>query len=117
MAGDQHRGGWGFQSVVIQSANKKFQMLFTRQCLVFSWWGFSQSCMTLATPWTVARQVPLSVRFSRQEYWSGLPCPPPRTLPHPGIEPASLMPPVLAGRFFTTSATNSQAKLKIKLKD
>ena len=41
------------------------------------------------TPWTVAHQAPLSMRFSRQEYWSGLPCPPPGDLPHPGIKPAS----------------------------
>ena len=41
------------------------------------------------TPWTVARQAPLSMGFSRQEYWSGLPCPPPGDLPVPGIEPAS----------------------------
>ena len=43
--------------------------------------------------------------FSRDEYWSGLPCPPPGDLPNPGIEPESLMFPALAGRFFTTSAT------------
>ena len=42
------------------------------------------------TLWTIACQVPLSMGFSRQEYWSGLPCPPPGDLPHPGIEPASL---------------------------
>ena len=41
------------------------------------------------TPWTVARQVPLSVGFSRQEYWSGLPFPSPGDLPDPGIEPRS----------------------------
>ena len=40
------------------------------------------------TPWTVA-QAPLSMRFSRQEYWSGLPCLPPGDLPNPGIEPGS----------------------------
>ena len=57
------------------------------------------------TLWTEARQAPLSMGFSRQEHWSGLPCPPPRDLPDPGIEPASLMSPELAGRFFTTSAT------------
>ena len=39
-----------------------------------------------ATPWTVACQAPLSMGFSRQEYWSGLPCPPPAGLPNPGIE-------------------------------
>ena len=43
------------------------------------------------------------MEFSRQEYWSGLPCPPPGDLPDPGIEPTSLVSPVLAGRFFTTS--------------
>ena len=42
-----------------------------------------------ATLWTVARQAPLSMGFSRQEYWSGLPCPPPGDLPSPGIEPRS----------------------------
>ena len=58
-----------------------------------------------ATPWTIARQAPLSMGFSRQEYWSGLPCPPPRDLPDPGIAPTSLMSPALAGVFFTTRAT------------
>ena len=57
------------------------------------------------TLWTIAHQVPLSMRFSRQEYWSGLPCPPPGDLSRPGIESQSLMSPALAGRFFTTSAT------------
>ena len=58
-----------------------------------------------ATLWTVACQAPLSMGFSRQEYWSGLPCPPPGDLPNPGIEPASLMSPALAGRFLSTSVT------------
>ena len=57
------------------------------------------------TPWTVAHQAPLSMGFSRQECWSGLPCPPPGDLPDPGIEPVSLMSPALAGGSFTTSAT------------
>ena len=55
------------------------------------------------TAWTVARQASLSMGFSRQAYWSGLPCPPPGDLPNPGIEPVSLMSPALAGGFFTTS--------------
>ena len=42
-----------------------------------------------ATSWTVARQAPMSMKFSRQEYWSRLPFPPPHYLPDPGIEPAS----------------------------
>ena len=48
---------------------------------------------------------PLSVGFSRQEFWSGFPCPPPGDLSDPGIKPTSVMSPALAGRFFTTSAT------------
>ena len=64
------------------------------------------SCVWIfATPWTVAHQVPLSLGFCRQEYWSGLPCPPPGDLPDPGTEPRSLMSPALSGRFFTTSTT------------
>ena len=55
--------------------------------------------------WTRARQAPLSMGFSRQEYWSGLPCPPPGNLPNPGIKPESLTSPAWAGAFFTTSAT------------
>ena len=57
------------------------------------------------TLWTVAHQSPLSRGFSRQEYWSGLPCPPPEDLPNSGIEPVSLTSPALADEFFTTSAT------------
>ena len=56
------------------------------------------------TPWTVACQAPLSMGFSRQEYWSGLPCPPPGDLPDPGIEPMSLMSPALADGFFQANA-------------
>ena len=57
------------------------------------------------TPWTVALQAPLSMGFSRQEHWSGLPCPPPEDLPDAGIEPVVLMSPALAGEFLTNSAT------------
>ena len=55
-------------------------------------------------PWTVARQTPLSMGYSRQEYWSGLPCPPSGDVPDAGIKSLSLMSPALVGRFFTTSA-------------
>ena len=58
--------------------------------------------MTLCT---VTHQAPLSMGFSRQEHWSGLPCPPPKDLSDPGIELVSLITPALAGKFFTTSAT------------
>ena len=53
--------------------------------------------------WTVTHQVPLSMGFSRQEYWSGLPCPPLGDLPNSGTEPKSLIFPALEGRFVTTS--------------
>ena len=64
------------------------------------------SCLRLcATPQTVALQAPLSMGFSRQEYWSGLPFPTPGDLSNPGIKPTSLTSPALAGGFFTTSTT------------
>ena len=66
---------------------------------------FSQVWL-FATLWTVAHQAPLSMEFSRQEHWSGLPCPPPGDLPGPGMEPGSLLSSALAGRLFTTSATS-----------
>ena len=64
-------------------------------CLLFSRF----SLVFFVTLWTVAHQAPLSLRFSRQEYWNGLSFPPPGDLPNPGIEPASL---ASAGGFFTT---------------
>ena len=66
----------------------------------------AQFCLTLHNPMDyIACQAPLSMDFSKQEYWSGLLCPLPGDLPSPGGEPASLMSSVLAGGFFTTSAT------------
>ena len=60
------------------------------------------SCVWLCmTPWIMAPQVPLSMEFSRQEYWNGLTCPPPGNLSNPGIEPASLKSPALIHSFFT----------------
>ena len=59
------------------------------------------------TPWTVAHQAPLSMGFSKQENWSGFPCPLLGYLPIPGIEPASLLTSALAGRFFPTSHLGS----------
>ena len=66
------------------------------------------SCVQLfVTPWTVARQAPRSMGFSRQEYWSELPLPPPGDLPDAGTEPSSLASPALAGRFFQLSHPGS----------
>ena len=64
----------------------------------------TQLCRFFVTPWTVAHQAPLFMQFSRQEYWSGLPCPSPGDLSKPVIEPESLMSPALAGGFFTWGA-------------
>ena len=66
-----------------------------------------------ATTWIVARQAPLSIRFSRQEYWSGLPFPSPGDLPDPGIEPVSLASPAWAGVFFTSEPPGKPRKLHL----
>ena len=58
-----------------------------------------------ATPWAIAQQTPLSMEFSRQEYWSRLPFPSPGDFPNPGTKPTSLASPALAGRFFYQGAT------------
>ena len=60
---------------------------------------------TSVTPWTGARQAPLSMGLPRQEQWSGLPFPPPGDLSDPGIKPVSLISPASAGRLFTASPT------------
>ena len=62
------------------------------------------SCVQpFVAPWAVAHQALLFMEFSRQDFWSGLPCPQPGDFPNPGVKPASLMSPALAGRYFTTS--------------
>ena len=74
-----------------------FVLLWCYVCVL----SHSSRVRLFATPCTIAHQVFLFMEFSRQEYWSELPCPPPGDLPNPGILPMSLMSPVLAGRFFT----------------
>ena len=66
----------------------------------------SVSCLVVSdpvTPWTVPTSPPLSMEFSRQEYWRGLPYSTPGNLPDPGIRPTSLASPALVGRFSTTA--------------
>ena len=80
----------------------KYIKWIINECLcvcMLSCFGFVQ---LFATLWTVAHRAPLSMGFSRQEYWNGLFCPPPGDLPDSGIEPA---PPALTGGFFTISTT------------
>ena len=62
-------------------------------------------CLTLATPWTIACQAPLSMGFSRKEHRNSLPFTTPEDLPNPAIKPTFLTSPALAGGLFTTSAT------------
>ena len=64
-----------------------------------------QSCPTLCDPMDCSLQAPLSMGFSRQEYWSRLLCPPAGHLPNPGIKPMTLTSLALTGMFFTTSTT------------
>ena len=70
-------------------------------------------CLTLCDLMDCVHQASLSMGFSRQEYWNGLPCPPPGDLPEPGIKPVS--PPVLVGGFFTISTTWESMKVKVKV--
>ena len=92
-------------------AHGKWFTIFLQHLIFGKFWLFmlwsSPSCFNrvqlFVTPWTIAQQAPLSMEFSRQEYWSGLPFPLPGDLPDPGIEPMSLKSPALAGRFFTTT--------------
>ena len=70
----------------------------------------SRMCPIFTTPWTVARQAPLSMGFSRQEYWSGFPLPLPGDLHAPGIEPMSPVAPALASGFFAIEPPGKQYK-------
>ena len=84
-----------------------------RACVMRVCCGLSQLWL-LVTPRTSAHQAPLPMGFSRQEYWNGLPSPPPGDLHNPGIKPMSLKSPVLGGTFFTTSATRKLLTIERK---
>ena len=103
LLGARHRWNWGYK---IPGPRKKQQLSAARRKLpqtptpenyllqflpmyISSGGLVAQSCPTLENPWTVAQQAPLSMGFSRQEYWSGLPFPSPEYLPNPGIGPGS----------------------------
>ena len=77
----------------------KYGGSFAVYVYVLSSFSRVQLCVTL---WAVARQAPLSMGFFQQEYWNGLPCPPPGDLPDPGIKPASPASPTLLVEFFIT---------------
>ena len=89
--GKCHPGGT-WEAHILRKAQSCLHRI-TRLFLCSYWKGTCQSLSHIqlfVTPWTVARQVHPCMGFSRRDYWSGLPCPPPRDLPHPGIEPSSL---------------------------
>ena len=105
--------------MLISKISEKFSDLF----LFFQLWAITYMCVCIyvccavlscfnhvqlfATLWTVAHQAPLSMGFSRQEFWSGLPFPPPGDLPDPGIKPTPPASPALADRFFTTEPSGN----------
>ena len=117
------RGVWDPHWTLLQSnwAGRASGMVNRGTLALFGLWGSHAGFSTLplcsavlihfsrvrlfATPLTVARQALLSMGISRQEYWSGLPCPPPGDLPNLGIKPVTLMSSALAGGFFTASTT------------
>ena len=74
------------------------------------------SVASVMTSWSAARQAPLSMGFSRQEYWSGLPCPPPGDLPNAGIEPTSPASPALQADSFPLNPPGKPDKMQLKKK-
>ena len=96
-------------SVTISNFSKKSKIKNKFRSMMLEELFFCSLCVSLScvwlfeTSWTVAHQTPLSIGFSRQEYWCGLPFPSPGDLPNPGIELVSLVSSALAGRFFTTT--------------
>ena len=74
--------------------------------------GVLSHVQLFVTPWTVALQAPLSMEFSRQKYWSGLPFPSPENLPDPGIEPTY---PALTGGFFTTEPAGKPKNMRTEV--
>ena len=100
---------YGCESWTIKKAEHRkidvFKLWCWRRLLTVPWTArrSNQSILKEISPGcSLERQEPLSTEFSQQEYWSGLPCPPPGDLPNPGIEPVALMSPALKGRFFTS---------------
>ena len=91
----RHCGEWQEEIYMLFFSTSRYSDDSMHACVLSRVWLF-------VTLWTVAHQAPLSMGFSRQEYWSGLPFPFPGDLPHSGIEVASPATPALAGGFFTT---------------
>ena len=107
--GSTHLRGWSGESnsqtasvTRVPGPYRRLELLLLHNCPCTCMRVCSVLSNSVVTPWTVARQAPLSVGFSRQEYWSGLPIPTPGNFPNPGVKPATESP-ALAGGFFTTA--------------
>ena len=96
-------------SISLVGRNLLFHIKVLTSCKFKCYCLVAKLCPTLLNPWTIAHQDPLSMRFPRQEYWSGLPFPSPGDLAKSGIEPTS---PALAHRFFTTEPPGKHHKWK-----
>ena len=90
---------------IMPKHTKRYSKLLVIMCML-------SHVRLFVAPWAVARQAPLSVEFSRQEYWSGLPFPTPGDLPNLGIEPMSPASPALAGGFFTTASSGKLSAIR-----
>ena len=101
---------------VINCSGKEKQGEVRERGMLYAMLNHFSRVQVFVTPWTVAHQVPLSMGFSKQEYWSGLPCPSPRGLLDSGMKPSSLMSPALAGEFFITSAIWEARRLYSEVK-
>ena len=97
---DPDAGKWRWE----EKGTAENEMVGWHHCTVCMLSHFSRVWL-FETPLTAARQAALSMGISRQEHWSGSPRPPPGDFPHPGVKPASLVSPVLACGFFTSSST------------
>ena len=109
MTGCQRWGAWegwiGRTQRIFRAVKILSIMLQWWTHVIMLLWLRCFSHVQLCDPIDIARQAPLSMGFSRQEYWRGLPCLPPEDLPNPGIKLSSLTSPALAGRSFTSCAT------------
>ena len=90
-----------------------FQGKWLCECTLSGYSSFTVSNQRFATPELMVHQGPLSMEFSRQECWGGLPFPSPGDLPDPGIKPTSLASPALAGGFFTSWGTGEAPVIRI----
>ena len=98
---------WGHQLVIINNAASLLTLL---SLFIFFYYSHtSEQAQSVVSDsvasWTIVRQAPLPMEFSRHEFWSGLPFPFPVDLPDPGVEPSSPVSPALTRGFFTSSAT------------